>query len=75
MSYVSDPAYADVPGIQYKEVEVGHDTYRFAQDVPTLLPDMLKDLVRHQLHAFVHLRYLALSRRVVAESLPQACQS
>lgn len=43
-SIVLDEAYANVPGVQYYEVETGLGTYKFAQNVPSVLPSLLEDL-------------------------------
>lgn len=37
---VMNPKYAHVPGVQYED----HGEFRFAQNVPSLLPEILKDL-------------------------------
>lgn len=36
--------YGNVPGITYESFQVGHKTYKFAQNVPSLLPAILKEL-------------------------------
>jgi DNA polymerase delta subunit 1 len=41
---VKDPKYGNIPGITYEEFEVGGETYKFAQDVPSLLPSILNEL-------------------------------
>ena len=41
---VLDPKYATVPGITYEEFVIGEKTYRFAQGVPSLLPEILAEL-------------------------------
>lgn len=39
--------YAHVPGVEYLDMEIGGEKHRFAQNAqaPSVLPDMLKDLV------------------------------
>lgn len=41
---VIDPKYANVPGVEYEEFKVGERTYKFAQNVPSLLPAILNEL-------------------------------
>lgn len=41
---VLDPKYGDVPGVTYENFTIGEKTYRFAQDVPSLLPEILAEL-------------------------------
>lgn len=41
---VMDPKYDDVPGVTYETFQVGDKTYKFAQDVPSLLPKVLEEL-------------------------------
>jgi len=41
---VIDPKYDNVPGITYESFNVGERTYKFAQDVPSLLPAILDEL-------------------------------
>ena len=44
-SYVRDDRkYGAVPGITYETFNVGNQTYKFAQDVPSLLPEILREL-------------------------------
>ena len=43
---VLDDAYAHVPGVEYYEVATGLGTYRFAQNVPSVLPALLEDLAK-----------------------------
>jgi DNA polymerase delta subunit 1 len=44
-SYVMDERrYGDVPGVTYETFTVGDRTYKFAQDVPSLLPAILTEL-------------------------------
>ena len=43
-SLVLDPQYGDIPGIKYENFKIGERTYRFAQDVPSLLPEILAEL-------------------------------
>src|SRR6056300_84013 len=41
---VKDPVYANVPGVEYDEFDVGGVTCRFAQNVPSILPEILNEL-------------------------------
>ena len=41
---VMDPKYENIPGVTYESFQVGERTYRFAQDVPSLLPAILVEL-------------------------------
>lgn len=41
---VLDPKYDDIPGIQYETFEIEGKTYKFAQDVESLIPDILAEL-------------------------------
>ena len=41
---VIDPKFDSVPGITYESFQVGERTYKFAQDVPSLLPAILDEL-------------------------------
>jgi DNA polymerase delta subunit 1 len=44
-SYVMDEKkYGNVPGINYETFKIGDRTYKFAQDVPSLLPAILLEL-------------------------------
>ena len=44
-SYVMDEKkFGNVPGITYETFQVGDRTYKFAQDVPSLLPSILAEL-------------------------------
>jgi DNA polymerase delta subunit 1 len=44
-SYVMDEKkYGNVPGIEYETFKIGDRTYKFAQDVPSLLPAILLEL-------------------------------
>jgi DNA polymerase delta subunit 1 len=44
-SYVMDERkYGNVPGITYETFNIGDRTYKFAQDVPSLLPSILLEL-------------------------------
>jgi DNA polymerase delta subunit 1 len=44
-SYVMDEKkYGNVPGIEYEIFKIGDRTYKFAQDVPSLLPAILLEL-------------------------------
>ncbi len=43
-SLVMDPKYDNLPGVTYESFEIGNNTYRFAQDVPSLLPEILAEL-------------------------------
>lgn len=41
---VMDDKYAAVEGVEYYDVRVGADTYKFAQNVPCVVPALLEDL-------------------------------
>ena len=41
---VIDEKYANVPGVNYESFEIDGKTYKFAQDVPSLLPAILDEL-------------------------------
>ena len=41
---VKDPVYANIPGVEYEEFDVGGVTCRFAQNVPSILPEILNEL-------------------------------
>ena len=41
---VLESKYDNLPGVEYEEFHVGRQTYRFAQNVPSLLPKMLINL-------------------------------
>ena len=44
-SYVMDERkYGNIPGIEYETFKIGDRTYKFAQDVPSLLPAILLEL-------------------------------
>jgi DNA polymerase elongation subunit (family B) len=44
-SYVMDEKkYGNIPGINYETFTIGDRTYKFAQDVPSLLPNILMEL-------------------------------
>lgn len=44
-SYVMDERkYGNIPGIEYETFKIGDRTYKFAQDVPSLLPAILSEL-------------------------------
>lgn len=44
-TYVMDETrYGDIPGITYETFKIGEKTYKFAQDVPSLLPSILAEL-------------------------------
>ena len=43
-SLVMDPKYDNLPGVEYEDFDVGNNTYRFAQNVPSLLPTILTEL-------------------------------
>lgn len=43
-SLVLDHAYANVPGVEYETFRIGDQTYKFAQNVPSLLPEVLAEL-------------------------------
>jgi DNA polymerase delta subunit 1 len=48
---VLDPAYGNLPGIEYYEVATGMGTYRFAQGVPSVVPALLEDLAKFRKQA------------------------
>jgi DNA polymerase delta subunit 1 len=41
---VLDHKYEDIPGVQYDTFEIGNKTVKFAQNAPSLLPEILKEL-------------------------------
>jgi DNA polymerase delta subunit 1 len=41
---VMDPKYQNVPGVEYESFQIGEKTYKFAQNVDSLLPSVLKEL-------------------------------
>jgi DNA polymerase elongation subunit (family B) len=41
---VMDPKYDGLPGVTYESFTIGEKTYKFAQDVPSLLPAILVEL-------------------------------
>ncbi len=41
---VMDPLYDNIPGVEYETFEIGTKTYKFAQKVPSLLPEILAEL-------------------------------
>jgi DNA polymerase elongation subunit (family B) len=43
-SLVLDPAYDNLPGITYESFEIEGKVHRFAQGVPSLIPDILAEL-------------------------------
>jgi DNA polymerase delta subunit 1 len=44
-SYVmNEKDYGNIPGIEYETFKIGQKTYKFAQDVPSLLPAILLEL-------------------------------
>ena len=44
-SYVmNDKDYGNIPGVTYETFKIGDKTYKFAQDVPSLLPSILLEL-------------------------------
>ena len=46
---VLDPAYADLPGIEYYSIDLGNGkTCRFAQNVPSVLPALLEELAQYR---------------------------
>lgn len=48
---VLDPRYANLPGVEYYEVETGMGSFRFAQGVPAVLPSLLEDLAQFRKQA------------------------
>ena len=43
-SLVMDPKYENITGVEYESFKVGDITYKFAQNVDSLLPSILKEL-------------------------------
>lgn len=43
---VLDPKYDNLPGVEYYEVSTGLGVYRFAQNVPSVMPALLEDLAK-----------------------------
>lgn len=43
---VLDPRYANVPGVEYYEVDTDQGSFKFAQGVPAVLPALLEDLAQ-----------------------------
>lgn len=43
-SLVMDPKYENIPGVTYESFKIGENTYKFAQNVDTLLPSILREL-------------------------------
>lgn len=43
-SLVLDPRYGNIEGVKYEDFKIGVQTYRFAQNVPSLLPEILGEL-------------------------------
>ena len=41
---VMDPKYENIPGVEYESFQIGERTYKFAQNVDSLLPSVLKEL-------------------------------
>ena len=41
---VMDPKYENVAGVEYESFQIGERTYKFAQNVDSLLPSVLKEL-------------------------------
>ena len=50
-SLVMDPKYDNLPGVTYESFEIGNNTYRFAQNVPSLLPEILEELKKFRKRA------------------------
>ncbi len=50
-SLVLDPKYGNIPGVTYEEFKIGTKTYKFAQDVPSLLPEILAELKKFRKQA------------------------
>lgn len=46
-TFCTDDKYAHVPGVNYLDVPIDGQVYRFAQDAaaPSIMPEMLRDLV------------------------------
>jgi DNA polymerase delta subunit 1 len=43
-TFVMDPKYDSIPGVTYESFEIQGKTYKFAQNVPSLLPEILAEL-------------------------------
>lgn len=41
---VLDPKYDNIPGVNYESFEIDGKTYKFVQDVPSLIPEILLEL-------------------------------
>jgi DNA polymerase delta subunit 1 len=41
---VMDPAYDNLPGVNYESFQVGDKTFKFVQDFPAVLPELLREL-------------------------------
>jgi len=41
---MDDRRYGNIPGVNYETFELNGGTYKFAQDVPSLLPSILQEL-------------------------------
>jgi DNA polymerase elongation subunit (family B) len=50
-SMVMDKRFANVPGVEYEEFTVGDKTFRFAQNVPSVLPTILTELKKFRKQA------------------------
>lgn len=50
-SLVMNPKYDNLPGVTYESFEIGNNTYRFAQNVPSLLPEILEELKKFRKRA------------------------
>ena len=48
---VLDPAYADLPGVEYLTIDVEGTTYKFAQNAEAIVPDLLRDLAQYRKQA------------------------
>ena len=48
---VMDPKYDSIPGVEYESFKIGDRTYKFAQNVPSLLPVILEKLKKFRKQA------------------------
>lgn len=48
---VLDPKYGNIQGVKYEEFKIGDKIYKFAQEVPSLLPEILAELKKFRKQA------------------------
>jgi DNA polymerase delta subunit 1 len=48
---VLDPAYANMPGVEYLTIDVEGTEYKFAQNTEAVVPDLLRDLAQYRKQA------------------------